>query len=550
MQLRQYASILWRRKWLILAVVATAVGFLLRSGGLATPTPQYRARATILVTAPPGRTLPYPVEAIRSQTVVRRAMELANIQADSTTILEDIRVVPRKDASVVDIDVVRFDPKQAADLANGLAAAYVTKLAALAAPDAETLRILREAHEQLGQEAGAVAASGVESTRKELELRWIYTIDELVARSYADIWMRQVLTRPETERQILQEAFPGGTPGVGLPITPEASLLELASPPDRPLESPILQRARLIGGVAGVALIAALTLAFGIEHVDDRIRTTADAAKATGLRVLVSLPSRWRIRRAIKKFRSAGRKVGRFDGAVTPGPSLIPDPKFAEAFQSLRVQIDLVPGDQDGGRVILIASPGNGGDKTVVAALLGAVLAQAGKRVVLVSADLHNRGLEAVFSPEDERGIAEVAAGMLDPMEVLRRSWIPNLGIVPAGSGTIHPADVLASPTTDLIFESAKAVSDVVIVEAPPVLAGEEAALLVPHCDAVILVLESGETTTSEAAAAKAVLEKVQNGASFLGAVMTGVPVGRKSRLYNKGRLGHRSLVGSVGRRA
>jgi len=220
---------------------------------------------------------------------------------------------------------------------------------------------------------------------------------------------------------------------------------------------------------------------------------------------------------------------------MKPMPALIPDPRLSEAFQSLRVQIELAARERRL-QTIMVASPDEGDTPATVAGFLGAVFAQSGRRVVLVSADLHRPMLEAMFGVQPTPGLAEAAADGIDPSTILHRTWIPNLGLVPAGAAASHPADVLASPSTQQVLEGARSVADLVVVHAPPVLAGAEVAVLLPHCDGVVLVLEAGRTTAEAASVAKATVEKVDNGAILLGAVLGNVTDGRRARRYKKQR--------------
>lgn len=220
---------------------------------------------------------------------------------------------------------------------------------------------------------------------------------------------------------------------------------------------------------------------------------------------------------------------------MKPVPALIPDPRLSEAFQSLRVQIELA-GRERRLQTILVVSPHDGDTPAATAGFLGAAFAQSGRRVVLVSADLHRPKLESMFDVELTPGLAEAAADGIDPSTILRKTWVPNLGLAPAGAALGHPADVLASASTERVLEQARSVSDRVVVHGPPVLAGAEVAVLLPHSDGVILVLEAGRTTAEEASAAKAALEKVDDGAVLLGTVLANVSDGRDARRYKKRR--------------
>lgn len=532
MDLRRYWAVIRRRRWLIAAVVAVALAVLWQTGGLRTPSPRYRATATLALTTLPGQPSSFPVEAIRTLAVAREAIELAAVDAEPAAALDSVSVRPRGGTPIVDIQVERGDPKEAAALANGFAAAYLRRAALARSAGPQPLQVLREAHDRLGTEAKRTKESGADPIEQEWELRWIRTLDDLVARAYSEVWLRELLSEQAPEQSVQKLETSSGVQVLGTRIGADAYLLELASPPPRPVENPGLQQARVLGGIGGVALLAALTLAFLLEYVDDRVRTESDIEEATGLPVLATLPSRRQMRRATRRFVAAGKRLSGFRGEVSPEPSPIPDPRLAESFQSLRVQIDLA-GAERPLRVLLVASPRNGGDKSVVAAYLATVFAQSGRRVVAVSADLHRAGLESFFAIDETPGLGEVAAGRAEPTACVKRSWIPNLAVVPAGVAEAHPADVLASKGVAEVFEVLRSAAELVIIEAPPVLAGAEASILVPYSDAVLLVVEAAETTREQALTAKSSLEKVKNGAVFLGAVMTNVQDGRDVRRNN-----------------
>lgn len=521
-ELRQYGAVLWRRKWLIVSIVGLALGAAWATGGPDRWRPRYRAQATLLVAVPPGQPAAYPVEAIRTLPVARDAVRIAGVTQDPSDALGGLSVVPQAGTSLVAVEMESGDARQAARLANAFADAYLARVAAATDPSPRELEVLRKAHQELTAEAVRVADSARNPVRKDWELRWLGVRDEVIARAYAERSLERVLGRR--------------------PVA-DARLLAPATPPPRPLESVAAQQARAFGGAGGLALLGAFALAFLLEHLDDRVRTEADVEEVTGLPVLATLPSRRLMRRATRRFVAAGRQRKALEGIGDPVPSPIPDARLAEAFQSLRIQIDLAAAERPL-RTVLVASARNGGDKTLVTAYLGTVLAHAGRRTALISADLHRPELEGLFGVPESPGLGEASTGEPSPATLLRPTWIPNLMVVPAGSARAHPADVLASRAVGRVFETAQAASEWVLVEAPPVLAGAEAAILVPHSDGVLLVLEAGETSRAQAAAAKNALAKVRNGAVFLGVVLTNVPDGRDARRYNGQRRRGRPGVG------
>lgn len=522
MELRRYGEILWRYKLLILAIVGAAVVGAWATDGLEALRPRYRAAATLLVSVQPGQPAPYPVVALRTLPLAREAVRATGGREDPAEVLEGLEI-DESWAPLVSIWVEHNDPDRAAALANAFAAAYLKRVDEATAPDPRALEVLEEAHAVLRRQIADVTVSDADQLLKEGEVQWLRVRDEMIARSFSEIKLRGLL----------------GDTALGV------RMFEPATAPTSPLEAPIGQLARSLGGAAAVALLGALTLAFLLDYVSDTIRTEADVEATLGLPVIATLPAHRRIGRAVRRFSAAARgdvvpRRGRGHGSV------IPDSRLAEAFQSLRVHIEV--GAKPGSLKSLLVVAPHGAQKTVVAAFLGAVFARAGRHVMLVSSDLHRPALERMLGVQLSPGLGEVSSGAASPEAVLQQTWIPGLVIASAGTTELHPADVLASEAVSRLFEVARATSDVVVIEAPPVLASAEAAILVPHCDAMVLVLEARGTTRRQALAAKNALEKVRNGAPFMGAVLTNVPDAPSARRYNgqvviePGRLSRRTL--------
>lgn len=522
MELKQYGAVIWRRKWLVVGIVAATLGIAWTTGGAQSSPPRYQTTATLLVTTLPGQLPTYPVEAIDSLSVARDVIQRTEVARGPAALLGMTTVIATPGSSRVDIEVVDTDPKRAALIGNAFAAVYLDRIESSGPVDPQVLSALRGAHERLRSRAIRTQQSSADPTFKEWELNWLRSADEVFAHSYAEASLRGI---------------------VGTGSITQAHVIQPAVAPGAPLEDPQVRLAQMLGGIAGLALLGALALVFLLDYLDDRIRTEDDVERAVGLPVLATLPPRRVMRKAIRWFVDVGRRQGALERIPRSRGSVIPDARLAEAFHAARVQVDLAR-QAHPLRTILVASPLNGGDNSLVAACLSVVFTQTGRRAVVIAADLRHSRLEDLFGIRDAAGIGEVAAGKLEPGSVVRRTWVPDLFIVPAGSTQEHPADVLASPPVLRLLDLAQEAGDQVVIEAPPVLAGAEATILAPQCDGVLLVLEAGQTTRAQAVATKSALEKARNGAEFLGILLTNVKDGREARRLNRRRtrrVGHRA---------
>src|SRR6185369_4091098 len=113
------------------------------------------------------------------------------------------------------------------------------------------------------------------------------------------------------------------------------------------------------------------------------------------------------------------------------------------------------------------ATPGVG--KSFVSANFAAILASAGKRVLLVDADLRKGHLNYYFDTKRERGLSEIVAGSIKPTEAIRRAVLPNLDLLTTGVLPPNPAELMMSGAFALALDDLSAQYDLVIMDTPPV---------------------------------------------------------------------------------
>ena len=188
----------------------------------------------------------------------------------------------------------------------------------------------------------------------------------------------------------------------------------------------------------------------------------------------------------------------------------------AEAYRSLRTNLDFYSLENPL-HTLLIASAEPDDDKTTVLANLGVISAQTGKRVLLVDADLRRPRLHALFGLNNARGLATALTnGGETP---IFDTDVANLRVVPAGPRPVNPADLLASARMGEIIASLKEQADVVLFDAPPLIAVTDGALLAARVDGVLLVARAGHTRREFVERARDILAKVN--ANLVGATLT-----------------------------
>jgi capsular exopolysaccharide synthesis family protein len=223
------------------------------------------------------------------------------------------------------------------------------------------------------------------------------------------------------------------------------------------------------GGLLGFLL--GLILAFVLEGLSGRVRDSKEVERDLGTPVLGSVPM----------FREAkGSLVSRDDPATAA----------AESFRMLRSA--LLYRAQDDTRVIMVTSGGIGDGKSTMAANLAVTLAQADKKVILVSADLRRPSLHEYFDVATDKGLAQALTNGGHPPVI--STGVENLALIPSGPPVEASAHLFETNAFPAMIRTCREQADFVLVDAPP-LAISDPLLMAPYMDGVILVVDASQAT-------------------------------------------------------
>lgn len=220
-----------------------------------------------------------------------------------------------------------------------------------------------------------------------------------------------------------------------------------------------------------------------------------------------------------------------------PKDSLItlsnPRSAAAEAFRTLRTNLTF-SGIEKPLTTLLVTSATLDADstafagKSVTLANLAVTLAQGGRKTILVDCDLRRPVQHELWDISNERGLSSfVLEGGEPPLAAV---GVDDLWILPAGPLPPIPADLLGSIKMDKAIAVLKARADIVLFDAPPVVAVTDAALLASKLDSVLLVLTAGQTRRDHVLRAKELLDKI--GVRIVGAVLTNAPIDESLKVY------------------
>lgn len=401
-------------------------------------------------------------------------------------------VTPQPDTGTLTVGATDSDPEAVVRLVDAFAEETVGYFRDQAEQDAR-LRIraaerradaltgdLRAAQKALGDGDDAILQARVTALRDQYSLQYSEIID--LNRQLGGAGPLQVLQR-----------------AVAIPLAQSTF-----TPPSSPL-------ARLgISALVGLLLGAALSLL--VERLDSRLRTTEQVEESFGLPVLAEIPS--------LPLGQRGRR------AIVSAE--MPASATAEAHRSLRSAVLLLgpEGGKDpvdgpeGSLVVLVTSALPGEGKTTTVANLAAVMAEAGRRVLVLSLDLRNPRVHEYFEVENGVGVSDLLAPGSDLTldEVVSPTRLKGVEIVTSGHRLDLPGALMSGAPT--LLELARARADVVLVDSAPMLSTSDAVDLAQYIDVALVVSRLNKTTTTHAAATQRLLSRL--GVPALGTVLVG----------------------------
>ncbi len=202
----------------------------------------------------------------------------------------------------------------------------------------------------------------------------------------------------------------------------------------------------------------------------------------------------------------------------------VSDPRSAaaEAYRALRTNLSFSSLD-DPIHTLVVTTSAPQDNKSIVISNLAVTMAQGGNRTVLVDCDLRRPALHEIFGADNGRGLTTMMldeAVMADPP--LQQTEIENLLVLPSGPLPPNPADLLGSRRMDAVIARLKEGADMVLLDAPPVMAVTDAAVLGSRVDGLLLVVTAGVTRRDHAERAKELLQKVN--IRIVGVVLDNAP--------------------------
>lgn len=548
MTIKDYLGVIRQRVLVVLITIVlttcTAVLLMLRQ------TPEYEAKSRLLVVPLPligsGTELTFKygfqrgvaTEAeivksaeVASRVIARLELDKPPLSYDPEGLMEMVEITALQYTEVLEIKVRAPHPNLASDIANAFPEEYIT--------------LRREEAIRNAQEGSAELAKTIEDRLVRLNAIEAELKKTAPGSAKAELLDRQKdqtlaeMSSLEATRQGLIDASPLKNRGVG-------QIIARARPvPAR--ANADLARTAVLGLIIGIPL--ALGIALLLDAMSDTIRSREEAEKIVGAEALgvIPLTPEWRSSKPYIVSKEA------------------PYSAAAEAFRTLRINLDSKGSSTTETRRILFTSPGMGEGKTTTSANLGVAYAEAGRSALLISADLRRPRLHQLFGIDHAPGLTDLLEDPTQDIQIVQETS-PNLYVIPSGTPGARPDQLLSQVDVKQVLEEISVVPtsgrrsrprndengsalsedesksqeavrprivaqpNIVLMDSPSVLGAAEVSGLAKVVDGVILVLQAG--VTRREAAARAAEQIRRAGGQLIGLVLVGVKVDDDYSVY------------------
>ncbi|GAB3768745.1 polysaccharide biosynthesis tyrosine autokinase [Ramlibacter monticola] len=264
-------------------------------------------------------------------------------------------------------------------------------------------------------------------------------------------------------------------------------VIDQATKPEEPVGP---NRLAIVGVAALLGLVGGAMLALARNAFFRGIRSALEIEAETNLNVYSTIPispdQGELSRKAVEK------QPGVHVLAVTQ-----PEDPAIESLRSLRTALQFAMIDASSNLILITgATPDLG--KSFVSCNFATVLAGAGKRVLLIDADLRKGHLNQYFGVPRQGGLSELVAGTLQAADAVRRNVLPNLDLLTTGVMPPNPAELMMSGALAAHLQHFSARYDYVIVDTPPVLVAADTPAIAAQAGILLLIARAGETQMGE----------------------------------------------------
>lgn len=279
--------------------------------------------------------------------------------------------------------------------------------------------------------------------------------------------------------------------------------------PVKPKKALILAMSLILGGMIGVAWV------FVRRMLNRGVRSPDEIEQKLGLSVYATVPLS---KTEMDLFESRKRKKGNRELLAMTEPKDL----AIEALRSLRTSLHFALMQADNNRVV-ITGPSPGIGKSFISTNLGYLLADIGKRVVVVDADMRKGHCHELFGAGRDMGLSEYVSQPETTLTSVLKQHPSNENFYLISTGEIppNPSELLLNPRFRQLLDDLSEQFDMVIIDTPPIMAVADAGIVLPHAAAAFVVARVGMNPVAEIEAS--VKRLTQDGGKISGVLLNGM---------------------------
>lgn len=520
LDIKLYGRLVWHWLWLIIlcTVVAGIGGYVFSILSV----PIYQASSTILIDQARNSGTSYQ-DLLSSERIARTYAELmqrettmekvaARFNVDLAVledVLTDISVTPLRDTQLIRVVIEGVSPQFVTAVADTLPQVFIEEIG-----EVQTQRFDESKRNLEGQ---------LNTLSGEIELHQI-AIDEIGQSRTADEEIRLGQLRNElVQYQNSYANILRSYEELRLTEVQSVDSIVVVSPaklPENPIRPQLLLNTLILAVIGGSLALGTIFL---IDYLDDRIKSPHDLHAVVNTPILGTIA---RMQREQGGFLRKG-EMSREEGLIAEREPRHP---VTEAYRSLRTNLQFSNVDETlHSFLVTSATPGEG--KTTTASNIAVVLAQSGRSIILVDADIRKPQQHKIFGQSKIPGLTDALLAGDAPLEFfLRETTVPNLRILAAGKDAPNPAELLGSQRMNSLIAQLRELADVVVFDAPPLLAVTDAQVLAKQTQGVLLVVNTEKTPRAMVARAVESLERTN--VRLFGAVLNRLARSARSYYY------------------
>ncbi len=349
---------------------------------------------------------------------------------------------------------------------------------------------------------------------RQTELGALADVEELQAKELVKYELKGGTLRQRVEvQQALYDAVVGRLREINLAKDYGGMINEVIAPAETGKEVwPSLPICLALGTMMGLVLGGGAATAAEVR--DRSFLTPEEISQALDTTVLAHVPSIdvSNNRKLAAALAASGSRVDPLAAAFH-----IPHSREAEVFRGLRTSVFFRAKETDL-KTIAVTSPHQGDGKSTVLLNLAVSIAQAGRSILIVDADMRRPRINDMLGLKGEKGMSHIVSEEAEPWDLIRPTDVENLYALGCGQVPDNPAELLSNPRFGEFLDLARQRYDYVLVDCPPVLAVTDPCIVAPLVDGVLMVIQTAQDSRPQAVSAKEMLDEV--GANVFGTVV------------------------------